>query len=188
MTFKWELDWESHNIDAPDLIAAVLKFFPSDDVANRLFDLFFRHTNTYLPLLHRPTFERQWQNQLHHSNIWFATVCILMFAVASRWYAVGEDSPTSPGEDWKAVGWRWFFVALDVHCIRPTLSCPATLFEIQTFVVSCSIGFSTLRDLTENVAHGILLAWNDLWPRGLVVCFNRYQKSPRSRSSPQESL
>jgi hypothetical protein len=64
-----------------------------------------------------------------------------MFAVASRWYESGGEvlNQWIQGVDqWKAVGWKWFFVALDIHCARPSLSCPATLLEIQTFVVSCS--------------------------------------------------
>ncbi len=114
----------------------MLTHFPSDDVADHLFDLFFEHTNAYVPLLHRPTFEAHWRQRLHHNNVWFATVCIVMFAVASRWYE-GEErvNDTSNKEDWKATGWKWFFVALDVHRIRRSVLCSATLFEVQTFVV-----------------------------------------------------
>ncbi|KAF9450417.1 hypothetical protein P691DRAFT_810360 [Macrolepiota fuliginosa MF-IS2] len=135
---KWELDWESHGNEAPRLLTAVLTYFPSDDVANRLFELFFSHTNMYLPLLHRPTFERYWNQRLHHRNVWFAVVCILMFAVASRWYEADQgsvDDSSVKKEYWKAVGWRWFFVALDVHCIRRSIFCSATLFEIQTLAL-----------------------------------------------------
>ncbi|KAF5354715.1 hypothetical protein D9756_005344 [Leucocoprinus leucothites] len=137
-TAKWETDWTSYNIHAPSLITKLLECFPPESVANELLDLFFCQMNIYLPLLHRPTFERYWRERLHHENVWFATLCILMFAVASRWYDLGGEELKRWAQDanqWKAAGWRWFFIALDVHCSRRSLSCPATLLEIQTFVL-----------------------------------------------------
>lgn len=150
MKIKWELEWGGYGKEAPHLVAAVLSYFPPDDVAHRLLDLFFCHTNTYLPLLHRPTFERYWHQRLHHSNIWFAVVCVLMFAVASRWYESDEGlvgGPPTEKEDWKATGWRWFFVALEVHCIRRSIFCSATLFEVQTLIVS----FGSVLSITGRV-------------------------------------
>jgi hypothetical protein len=139
---KWESAWYTHSSHDPDLIAKVLECFPPDPVANELLDLFFCHTNPYLPLLHRPTFERYWREGLHHDNVWFTILCILIFAVASRWYDSGGQALKDwlqDGERWKALGWRWFFVALDVHCTRRSLSCPATLLEIQAIAVSTLI-------------------------------------------------
>ncbi|KXN92472.1 hypothetical protein AN958_08031 [Leucoagaricus sp. SymC.cos] len=137
-TAQWEEDWNSLNIHSASLITQLLHYFPPDSVVTELVDLYFCHSNAYLPLLHRPTFERYWREGLHHSNVWFATLCIMIFAVASRW---NEDGGKTLAEwlqsrdSWKAAGWKWFFVALDVHCGRRSLSCPATLLEIQTFVL-----------------------------------------------------
>jgi hypothetical protein len=39
--------------------------FPSDILMNQLIDLYFIHQNIYLPLLHRPTFERGIAEGLH---------------------------------------------------------------------------------------------------------------------------
>ena len=140
-------------------------------------DLFFVQSNLYLPLLHRPTFERSWCEQLHHQNVWFATLCILVFAVASRWYDSGgkELHDWLRGDDeWKVAGWRWFFIGLDVHCIRRSLTCPASLLEIQTSAVRLyliiSIGHEVC--LTYTVAHGPILAGDNMCRRWLAICFD----------------
>ena len=134
-----------------NLVNELLKYFPPEPVARELVELYFIQSNLYLPILHRPTFERYWCEYLHHKNVWFATLCILMFAVASRWYEVGrkELHDWLRGDDeWKAAGWRWFFIGLDVHCVRRSFSCPASLFEIQTLAVR--LHFIWSRGLSNN--------------------------------------
>lgn len=59
--------------------------FPPTALAENLIELYFLHTNTQFPLLHRPTFNRHWRERLYNRNIWFACVCLSIFAVASRW-------------------------------------------------------------------------------------------------------
>jgi len=63
----------------------LISHFPPDDLCQTLIDLYFIHINTYFPLLHRPTFQRQWDDRLHNTNFWFASACLMLFACASRW-------------------------------------------------------------------------------------------------------
>ena len=90
-----------------------LSYFPPADLAETLFSLYFARSNSVFPLLHRPTFDRQWHDGLHHRNPWFACVCACLFAVASRWCndkrVLPEDSKREKGElDWRKAGRQYF--------------------------------------------------------------------------------
>lgn len=139
------------------ILQVFIEKFPPLDLANRLIEYYFQYSNTILPLLHRPTFDQQWQEQLHHRNIWFACVCMSMFAVASRWYHDEYILPRNKNEgaDWSSAGRRYFDVAsgmdsgllhrrqkagliifIEMHRVRRSLFHPASLFEVQSLVVS----------------------------------------------------
>ncbi|TFK75372.1 hypothetical protein BDN72DRAFT_810971 [Pluteus cervinus] len=189
---KWELVWEGLHVDSPELIPQVLSKFPADDLAISLIDLHFIHTNTQFPLLHRATFERQWNQKLHHRDIWFACLCLSLFAVAGRW---SDDTrvltpPIVKSEteeiDWSSAGWRYFTAAVDIHRYRRSLLYPATLFEIQTFTllsmflrgstspaagwVFVSIGLRKAQDAgahRKNVYRDIPTIDEELWKRAI---------------------
>ncbi|KAF7361833.1 Zn(2)-C6 fungal-type domain-containing protein [Mycena venus] len=154
----WELQWEGFNVADDQLLVSVLDEFPPPSVAAQLIDLYFVHANSQLPLLHRPTFERQFRDQLHHRSIWFSCVCLGIFAVASRWC----DDPlvlprkckrtSSGGLDWTCAGWHYHNIAMGIpfpcvmpayvltglpgiHRVRQSLLYPASLEEIQTFTL-----------------------------------------------------
>ncbi|KAJ7703127.1 fungal-specific transcription factor domain-containing protein [Mycena rosella] len=136
---SWELQWEGFEVDVEKLLASVLDEFPPTSLAAALIDLYFIHVNSQLPLLHRPTFERQFREKLHHRNIWFTCVCLGIFAAASRWSNDPLVLPRncnrtdSGGLDWKCAGWHYHNVAMGIHRIRQSLLYPACLEEIQTF-------------------------------------------------------
>ncbi|KAG5639399.1 hypothetical protein H0H81_002931 [Sphagnurus paluster] len=107
-----EREWEDMNIDSPELISSVLAEFPPPDLSIELVKLYFSQVNSRFPLLHRPTFERQWKEKLHHTNVWFAAVCLGIFCVASRWSndvrVIPEGALTETGEpDWSLAGWKY---------------------------------------------------------------------------------
>ncbi|KAJ6522875.1 fungal-specific transcription factor domain-containing protein [Mycena capillaripes] len=77
--------------------------FPSEARMSQFIELYFTHQNMYLPLLHRPTFERNIAEGLHLRNDGFASTVLLVCAIASRWSA----EPTATGVD-LACGWEWF--------------------------------------------------------------------------------
>lgn len=99
------------------MLRTFLEYFPAQDLANKLIDLYFRHSNLIFPLLHLPTFIRQWKDQLHHRNIWFTGVCLLVFAIGSRWCNDERTLPQpSPGEgsklDWRRAGYRYYEIVV----------------------------------------------------------------------------
>ncbi|THU95658.1 hypothetical protein K435DRAFT_966309 [Dendrothele bispora CBS 962.96] len=138
---RWELVWEGLHVDSPELLSSVLEAFPPQDLMAELIRLYFENANSQHPLLHRPTFEKQWRENLHEKNIWFACVMASLFAVASRWCndprVLPKDYPkeNSGAIDWTLAGWDFFNIGLGIHRARRSLLYPATLFEIQTFTL-----------------------------------------------------
>ncbi|KAJ6593970.1 fungal-specific transcription factor domain-containing protein [Mycena capillaripes] len=135
----WELQWEGLDVNVDQLLVSVLDEYPPPSLATQLIDLYFIHCNSQLPLLHRPTFERQFRDMLHHRNIWFSCVCLSIFAIGSRWCNDPLVLPrncartSSGGLDWTCAGWHYHNVAMGIHRIRQSLLYPACLEEIQTF-------------------------------------------------------
>ncbi|KAF8210345.1 fungal-specific transcription factor domain-containing protein [Mycena galopus ATCC 62051] len=137
----WELQWEGFDVPDDQLFGSVLDAFPPPPLAAQLIDLYFIHCNSQLPLLHRPTFEQQFRDKLHHRSIWFSCVCLGIFAVASRW----SDDPlvlprkckrtSSGGLDWTCAGLHYHEMAMGIHRVRQSLLRPACLEEIQTFTL-----------------------------------------------------
>nr|VWO95032.1 Zn(2)-C6 fungal-type domain-containing protein [Ganoderma boninense] len=81
---------------------------------------FWSHAST-TKLLHRPTFERQWQEKLYTTNAWFACVCLAIFGVASRWSSDPRVLPdevadkATEGSDsgiWTLAGWQYIAVGM----------------------------------------------------------------------------
>ncbi|KAJ7140572.1 fungal-specific transcription factor domain-containing protein [Mycena crocata] len=88
--------------------------FPPPPLLSQLINLYFEHSDMYLPILHRPTFERDVSLWLHLKDDAFAATVLLVCAIASRW----SDDPratgiptgvrSAPGTDRLACGWQWF--------------------------------------------------------------------------------
>uniref|UniRef100_A0A0W0EU63 Transcription factor domain-containing protein n=1 Tax=Moniliophthora roreri TaxID=221103 RepID=A0A0W0EU63_MONRR len=107
--------------------------FPEDDLMTDLIDLYFTKVNILLPVLHRPTFERNIAKKLHLESEAFADVLLLVCANASRM----SDDPRVllPGVDsWLSCGWKWF-VQIDL-VDRKFLDVP-TLYDVQSNCLYC---------------------------------------------------
>ncbi|KIY63794.1 hypothetical protein CYLTODRAFT_446388 [Cylindrobasidium torrendii FP15055 ss-10] len=59
--------------------------FPHDELLTTLVDLYFNNVNTYMPLLHRPTFERSIRESKHLIDLKFAETVLLVCAIGSRY-------------------------------------------------------------------------------------------------------
>ena len=111
---KWELEWEGVRLTKPAHFRSVRDTFPSRDLAEKLISLYFTHVNVVYPLFHRPTFYDHWNEGLQYRDVGFTAVCMLVFAVASRWSrdprVLGEPEPAEPGEPprYRKVGWHYF--------------------------------------------------------------------------------
>ncbi|KAJ7872850.1 fungal-specific transcription factor domain-containing protein [Mycena olivaceomarginata] len=101
--------------------------FPSDILMNQLIDLYFVHQNIYLPLLHRPTFERGIAEGLHLRNDDFGTTVLLVCAIGSRWSTDPEVA-----EKGITCGWEWFDQVSD-----PGISIGrAKLYDLQYYCLA----------------------------------------------------
>ncbi|GBE81005.1 hypothetical protein SCP_0307280 [Sparassis crispa] len=143
-TLPWEIQWEGADRSAITIPPFIMSHFPPSDLANSLINIYLTHKNPYFPLLHRPTFERQWNEGLYKRDLWFACVCMAIFGVASRYsddprvlpkMISGNDPPDKSDSIWSTAGWKYIEVAMDVHRRRRSILIPPDLFEIQTFVI-----------------------------------------------------
>ena len=106
--------------------------FPEPDLLHDLIRLFFDNINTFIPLLHRPTFEADVENELHHRDSGFARVLLLVCASASRFSA--DPRVLLPGtEGWSSSGWRWF---QQVRITPKSLLVSPKLYDLQVYSVS----------------------------------------------------
>ncbi|KAJ7158980.1 fungal-specific transcription factor domain-containing protein [Mycena crocata] len=92
--------------------------FPPPPILAHLTDLYFTHANIYIPILHRPTFERAVEAGLHLEDNDFAPIVLLVCAIGSRWSddpvamglatTNGNGGATTSGAPRLACGWAWF--------------------------------------------------------------------------------
>ncbi|KAF7300949.1 Zn(2)-C6 fungal-type domain-containing protein [Mycena indigotica] len=80
--------------------------FPPPDLLAELIDLYFHHKNIYLPVLHRPTFERSVTLGAHLVDDGFAPVVLLVCAIAARYSTDPRVSP--PGSESLDCGYEFF--------------------------------------------------------------------------------
>ena len=129
----------------------------------QLVDLYFDVHNNYVPILHRPTFERAVAAGEHTESVDFGEVVLLVCALGARWcgdrgvlVGVGNDDGTIPDgkardaastgtpfgdgyegddeEDWHSAGWKWF---KQVRIARKMLLHAApNLYDLQIAAVS----------------------------------------------------
>ena len=115
-----------------ETLLELLQNWPPSDLASALIDLYFLHCNSMFPLLHRPTFARHFADGLYEHDIWFACLCMSVFALASRHTVdlrVLLDEPVeTPVEEhseqsrWQTAGFRYYFSILG-----KTMSLPIVL-------------------------------------------------------------
>ncbi|KAJ3781182.1 fungal-specific transcription factor domain-containing protein [Lentinula aff. detonsa] len=105
--------------------------FPEDDLLHDLINDYFVHSEPYIPLLHRSTFEKSVAENLHLRDVGFGQVVLAVCAVASRY---GLDPRNMP-EDTKSglsLGWRWYSqISLNMSSF---LEIPR-LYDLQLFVL-----------------------------------------------------
>ncbi|TCD69093.1 hypothetical protein EIP91_008735 [Steccherinum ochraceum] len=107
--------------------------FPAQDLFDELIELYFTEINSYLPVLHRPSFEQSMKEGLHERDEGFGSVVLLVCAAAARFsddprvLLEGNNTPHS-------AGWEYF---LQVHVLFRTMSllAPPRLYDIQICAV-----------------------------------------------------
>ena len=112
--------------------------FPPPDLMESLIPLYFHCNNLYLPLLHRPTFEKQYNDRLHERDVGFACVLLLVCAVASRFSSDPrvlrpDTSSMDQGKpSLQTAGWKYFD---QTQMQRKSLIAPAALCDLQQYAV-----------------------------------------------------
>ncbi|KAL0956545.1 hypothetical protein HGRIS_002685 [Hohenbuehelia grisea] len=141
---SWELEFEGVTDDSVQFLTTFDPSLPPPDLVRHLLDIYFLHVNTQFPLLHRPTFEKHWKDDLFHRDVWFACLCFSLFAVASRWSndrRVLLDQVAGPQEDndaWKLAGARYLKCAMEITRMKRSLFHPSCLFEVQSLYLQAS--------------------------------------------------
>ncbi|KAF9049328.1 hypothetical protein BDZ89DRAFT_1033163 [Hymenopellis radicata] len=130
---SWEVSLDQNN----DALSHYV--FPEDDLFTHLIDVFFTTQNMMLPLLHRPTFERQIAAKMHINHQMFGGVALLVCALASRF----TDDPRVllDGETSRcSSGWKYFS---QVQTVRRSLMAPPTIHDLQFYTLYSNYLFGT---------------------------------------------
>ncbi|KAJ7633736.1 fungal-specific transcription factor domain-containing protein [Mycena rosella] len=114
MLVKTAVDLKNENLGPPERMEPVSVSkprppatnytFPDEDLLFSLVSLYFEN-NTFLPLLHRPSFERAVRHRSHRADEAMARTVLLVCALGARYSTDPRVHLSSAG---KAPGWQWF--------------------------------------------------------------------------------
>lgn len=96
-----------------------------------LIDAYFLNFNLFVPLLHRPTFEKSVAEGLHLSDSTFGATLLLVCAHGSR-YSEDPRVLAEGSDNFRSAGWKWFE---QVNAFRSTLYKRTSLYELQMHAV-----------------------------------------------------
>lgn len=118
---SWERDFV--NSDLPQFV------FPDKDLLDDLVNLYFERSNIYIPVLHRPTFERDLANDLHLHDVGFAQLVLIVCALASR--STGDPRVILQGDKTRlSSGFKYF---CQTRLLRNKLLDKASLYDLQYY-------------------------------------------------------
>ncbi|KIY44463.1 hypothetical protein FISHEDRAFT_26436, partial [Fistulina hepatica ATCC 64428] len=126
----WRLEpWEMNSFYADEHVNFQ---FPDFDLVASLIGLYFKHINTSIPILHRPTFEKSVFEGLHLRNHFFGATLLLVCSLGSRY---SDDPRTIPEgcQDRLAAGYHWFD---QISWLRKSLFVPPSLYEVQMYALA----------------------------------------------------
>ncbi|KAK0466093.1 fungal-specific transcription factor domain-containing protein [Desarmillaria tabescens] len=104
--------------------------FPPGDLIPTLIDSYFMYFNTFLPILHRPTFDKSLKEGLHYKNYQFGGVVLIVCALGSKY--VDDPRVLMEGEQSKwSNGWKWVAQVTSRRRAFPSLD-PPNLYDTQS--------------------------------------------------------
>ncbi|KAJ8095493.1 Gypsy retrotransposon integrase-like protein 1 [Marasmius tenuissimus] len=113
--------------------------FPEPRLLSSLVALYLDHVNPYLPILHRGIFEKSVEEGLHHTDVHFAGVLLVVCAIGARFSddaQVLEDydgnGDEGVGKIRMTAGWKWF---RQVRLVRSSFLSPS-LYELQLYCIT----------------------------------------------------
>ncbi|KAJ3999586.1 fungal-specific transcription factor domain-containing protein [Lentinula boryana] len=142
----WQLELEEHKSFT----------FPENDLLCELVTDYFTYFQPYIPLLHRPTFEKSLAEGLHLRNSNFGIVLLCVCAVASRFSRDPRNSVDGKGSE-HSLGWQWYKQTLP---LRTSFLEPPTLYDLQACCLSAMylMGTSSSDSMWTILGLGIRIA------------------------------
>ncbi|KXN90781.1 hypothetical protein AN958_03435 [Leucoagaricus sp. SymC.cos] len=126
----WEIpSWASVNPEADDSMPQY--DFPPLDLIGSLVDHYFTQINPFLPLLHRPLFQKGIDEGLHHKDQYFGATVLLVCALGSR-YSEDPRVFVEGSSSTRSAGWKWFE---QVQALRASFFKRTSLHELQAHVL-----------------------------------------------------
>lgn len=137
-------------------IFATQRFYPEPDLEHHLLSLYFTHVHLQNPLLHPPTFLQLHASGLAQTETSFRSLCLFVFALASRFSddpRVRLDIDGSQHPSPQVAGLRYCYSAVS-YLYRP-IATPATLFDLQAYVLLCLYSLGTVSPMSTWSIAGI---------------------------------
>ncbi|KAG8888107.1 hypothetical protein FRB98_008373 [Tulasnella sp. 332] len=131
--------------------------FPPLDLARTLINHCFEDVMPLFPLLHRPTFERQYAEGRHWHDLGFARLLLMVCAIGSR-YCDDERLYVKSSEgviEWSSAGWMYF-----VQAYQMTIIASAKLVDLQIMALSAAYLEGTGAWLSVWLVNGIGLRYS----------------------------
>ncbi|KAK7033448.1 fungal-trans domain-containing protein, partial [Favolaschia claudopus] len=129
----WQiLPWEKETLDT-----RMRHLFPHPDLIDSLVNLYFANVHPTIPVLHRPSFERDLAQGLHFQDLDFGGVLLSVLAVASRYSR--DPRVFDPSGATLSSGWQF---ASQVQFLNKHGE-ETTLHEVQTYCLMALYKFGT---------------------------------------------
>ncbi|KAF9526906.1 fungal-specific transcription factor domain-containing protein [Crepidotus variabilis] len=157
--------------------------YPSPELMKSLINLYFTNLNPYIPLLHRPTFEKLVDQSLHLTDRAFGATVILVCAHGSR-YSDDTRVLADGTDSWLSAGWKFF---AQVKLFRENLHEKTSLYELQAYALHASFASGSAQGIWVELGFAMRLAVevgahrkrslakptieNELWKRAFWALF-----------------
>lgn len=106
--------------------------FPDDDLLPHLIELYFANLNTFIPILHRPSFERALAEGQHLKDRQLGQVLLAVCACASRYSNDPRIFSGAPTKSDQSRGWKWF---TQIRPVASSFIAPPTVYELQLYAI-----------------------------------------------------
>ncbi|KAG8996025.1 hypothetical protein FRB93_000987 [Tulasnella sp. JGI-2019a] len=111
--------------------------FPPPDLMRTLINRCFDDVLSLMPILHRPSFEKQYAEEKHRTDLDFARLLLIVCSVGARTIKDARVCLTSPEGDieWNSAGWMYFAQA---HLLTKPILSSAKLLDLQIMALSAT--------------------------------------------------
>ncbi|KAJ3836013.1 fungal-specific transcription factor domain-containing protein [Lentinula raphanica] len=103
--------WNVYPWQRPILPPQPSLIFPPPVLLSSLVDLYFAHRNTFMPLLHRPTFLQDLASRLHERERAFGELVLSVCALGARFSSdervFADGAPANSEEQFHSAGWKY---------------------------------------------------------------------------------